>query len=37
MCGKKLIAKKPFKLVAVALANEMARIPSRLCAIKTTY
>jgi hypothetical protein len=26
MCGKKLIAKKPFKLVAVALANEMARI-----------
>jgi DNA invertase Pin-like site-specific DNA recombinase len=37
MWAKKLIEKKPFKLVAVALANKMARIA---CAIKrgeTTY
>jgi hypothetical protein len=28
MWAKRLIEKKPFKLVVVALANKMARIPS---------
>jgi transposase len=35
--AKKLIEKKPFKLVAVALANKMARIAFAILRGKTTY
>jgi transposase len=34
MWAKKLIDKKPFKLVAVALANKMARIAFAICAAR---
>ena len=37
MWVKKLIEKKPFKLVAVALANKMARIAFAILRGKTTY
>jgi transposase len=37
MWAKKLIEKKPFKLVAVALANKMARIAFAILRGKTTY
>jgi transposase len=37
MWAKKLIEKKPFKLVAVALANKMARIAFTIMRNKTTY
>ena len=37
MCAKKLIEKKPFKLVAVALANKMARIAFAILRSKTVY
>jgi transposase len=37
MWAKKLIEKKPFKLVAVALANKMARIAFAILRSKTTY
>jgi transposase len=36
MWAKKLIEKKPFKLVAVALANKMARIAFAILRSKTT-
>ena len=35
--AKKLIEKKPFKLVAVALANKMARIAFAILRGKTVY
>ncbi len=35
--AKKLIEKKPFKLVAVALANKMARIAFAILRGKTSY
>ena len=35
--GQKLIEKKPFKLVAVALANKMARIAFAILRGKTVY
>jgi transposase len=37
MLAKKLIEKKPFKLVAVVLANKMARIAFAILRGKTTY
>ena len=37
MWAKKLIEKKPFKLVAVALANKMARIAFAILRSKTVY
>ncbi len=37
MWAKKLIEKKPFKLVAVALANKMARIAFAILRGKTVY
>jgi transposase len=37
MWAKKLIEKKPFKLVAVALANKMARIAFAILRAKTSY
>jgi transposase len=37
MWARKLIEKKPFKLVAVALANKMARIAFAILRSKTTY
>ena len=37
MWAKKLIDKKPFKLVAVALANKMARIAFAILRGKTVY
>ena len=37
MWAKKLIEKKPFKLVAVALANKMARIAFAILRGKTSY
>ena len=37
MWAKKLIEKKPFKLVAVALANKMARIAFAILRDKTVY
>jgi transposase len=37
MWAKKLMEKKPFKLVAVALANKMARIAFAILRSKTTY
>jgi transposase len=37
MWAKKLIEKKPFKLVPVALANKMARIAFTIMRNKTTY
>jgi transposase len=37
MWAKKLLEKKPFKLVAVALANKMARIAFAILRDKTTY
>ena len=37
MWTKKLIDKKPFKLVAVALANKMARIAFAILRGKTVY
>jgi transposase len=37
MWAKKLLEKKPFKLVAVALANKMARIAFAILRGKTTY
>jgi hypothetical protein len=37
MRAKKLIEKKPFKLVALALANKMARIAFVILRGKTTY
>ncbi len=37
MWAKKLIEKKPFKLVAVALANKMARIAFAIMRGETTY
>jgi transposase len=37
MCAKKLIEKKPFRLVAVALANKMARIAFAILRGKTVY
>ena len=37
MWAKKLIDKKPFKLVAVALANKMARIAFAILRSKTVY
>src|SRR5450432_3372292 len=37
MWAKKLMEKKPFKLVAVALANKMARIAFAILRGKTTY
>jgi transposase len=37
MWAKKLIEKKPFKLVAVALANKMARIAFAILQGKTVY
>ena len=37
MWAKKLIEEKPFKLVAVALANTMARIAFTIMRNKTTY
>jgi transposase len=35
--AKKLIEKKPFKLVAVALANKMARIAFAILKAQTSY
>ena len=37
MWAKKLIEKKPFKLVAVALANKMARIAFAILRSKTVF
>ena len=37
MWAKKLMDKKPFKLVAVALANKMARIAFAMLRARTTY
>jgi transposase len=37
MWAKKLIEKKPFKLVAVALANKLARIAFTIMRNKATY
>jgi transposase len=37
MWGKKLIEKKPFKLVAVSLANKTARIAFAILRDKTVY
>jgi transposase len=37
MWAKRLIEKKPFKLVAVALANKMARIAFAILRSKTVY
>ena len=37
MWAKKLIEKKPFKLVAVALGNKMARIAFAIMRGETTY
>jgi transposase len=37
MWAKKLMERKPFKLVAVALANKMARIAFAILRGKTTY
>jgi transposase len=37
MWAKKLIEKKPFKLVAVALANKMARIAFAITRGRTVY
>ena len=37
MWAKKLIEKKPFKLVAVALANKMARIAFAILRSKMVY
>jgi transposase len=37
MWAKRLIEKKPFKLVAVALANKMARIAFAIMSGKTYY